>query len=90
MGQNEVPPRLRWQCRRGMLELDVLLGGFLEDAYTSLSAQEQALFVKLLECSDQDLFMWLTGKTQPTDPDIILMVEKVREHARNKSSSKPL
>lgn len=90
MGQNEIPPKLRWQCRRGMLELDVLLGNFLENAYANLPTKEQELFVKLLACSDQDLFMWLTGKDQPIDPDIVFMVEKVREHARNQSSSKHL
>ena len=46
----EIPPRLRWSCRRGMLELDVLLGNFLEEAYFGLTPSEQELFVKLLEC----------------------------------------
>lgn len=80
----EIPPRLRWQCRRGMLELDVLLGNFLEQAYVKLNAEDQALFVELLACTDQDLFMWLTGKEVPTDPRILIMVNKVREHARNR------
>jgi antitoxin CptB len=87
MSNTGVPPKLRWQCRRGMLELDVLLGNFLEQAYVSLSSDDQELFVKLLACSDQDLFMWLTGKETPSDPSILIMVEKIREHARNKNSS---
>jgi len=86
----KIPPRLRWQCRRGMLELDVLLGNFLEGAYVQLTSSEQALFVKLLACSDQDLFMWLTGKEIPTDPEIVWMVEKVREYAKAQSSAKNL
>jgi antitoxin CptB len=81
----EIPPRLRWQCRRGMLELDVLLGNFLEQAYLGLSSDEQVMFVKLLECNDQELFEWLTDKRAPTDPDINLMIKKVRQHARNKN-----
>ena len=88
MGDTEIPSKLRWQCRRGMLELDVLLGNFLEGAYVNLSVKEQELFVKLLACHDQDLFMWLTGKETPSDPEILLMVGKVREHARNKGSFK--
>lgn len=80
----EIPPRLRWQCRRGMLELDVLLGNFLEQAYLTLPQKEQDLFVQLLSCNDQELFLWLTGKDIPTDPNIKQMVEKVRENARNK------
>lgn len=82
---SEIPPRLRWSCRRGMLELDVLLGNFLENAYLKLSPAEQALFVQFLESSDQDLFMWLMGNETPKDPNYVLMVGKIREHARNKS-----
>lgn len=78
----EIPPRLRWQCRRGMLELDVLLGNFLEQAYLKLTPDDQELFTKLLTCNDQELFMWLTGKETPTDPQLLAMVEKVRTHAR--------
>jgi antitoxin CptB len=82
MGKKEIPPRLRWQCRRGMLELDVLLGNFLEKAYADLSDDDKNIFEKLLACSDQDLFMWLTGKSECSDKELFLMVEKVRDHAK--------
>lgn len=84
MNKSEIPPRLRWACRRGMLELDVLLGKFLEEAYIDLPPQDQALFVKLLECNDQELFDWLTGKKPATAPDLAMMVEKVRYHAQHR------
>lgn len=83
----EIPSKLRWACRRGMLELDVLLGKFLEEAYLSLSPEDQNLFVKLLESGDQDLFVWLTGKETPSDPELLLMVKKIQEHARNRHST---
>lgn len=82
--KKEIPPRLRWACRRGMLELDVLLGNFLEQAYLKLTDQEQKCFVQLLDCNDQDLFMWLMGKETSNDPNLQEMVVKIREHARNK------
>lgn len=81
--EKTIPARLRWSCRRGMLELDVLLGNFLEKAYLQLDLAGQELFVKLLDYSDQDLFEWLTGKKQPVDQDIQWIVEKIREHARS-------
>ena len=81
---SEIPPHLRWACRRGMLELDVLLGNFLEQSYVKLTLQEQEWFVKLLNCNDQELFEWLTQKIIPTDPEIFVMVNKVREHARSR------
>ncbi|MCC2666247.1 MAG: cptB [Gammaproteobacteria bacterium] len=77
-----IPPRLRWACRRGMLELDVLLGNFLEEAFLFLPESEQALFIKLLDASDQDLFLWLTGKVIPSDQSLIPVIKKIRDHAK--------
>jgi antitoxin CptB len=84
MVDTETHKKLRWACRRGMLELDVLLGNFLEEAYTTSSAEDQDLFVQLLSNSDQDLFTWLTGKVTPSDPKLIMIVEKVRHHAQHR------
>lgn len=75
--------RLRWACRRGMLELDVLLGVFLEEAFLKLPKEQQELFVQLLSCNDQELFEWLTGKKEP-DPEFKTMVEQVRTHAKHR------
>lgn len=82
-----VPSRLRWACRRGMLELDVLLGNFLQEVYTSLEEEEQHCFVQLLSENDQDLFLWLTGKEIPSQSDFVKMVEKIRYHAKHRHSA---
>ena len=87
MKETVVPPRLRWACRRGMLELDVLLGNFLEEAFISLDVEDQARFIQLLSENDQDLFMWLTGKELPINTDILIMVEKIRYHAKHRHST---
>ena len=77
-----IHPRLRWSCRRGMLELDVLLGNFLEEAYLTSSDEDQKKFVELLDRNDQELFMWLTGKETPSQPEFIDIVGKIRHHAK--------
>lgn len=74
--------QLRWACRRGMLELDVLLGNFLEGKYDSLSKEEQDFFQEFLKNSDPDLFAWLTGKSVPEDPLTLAMVDKIRNYAK--------
>lgn len=56
--------RLRWQCRRGMLELDLILQGFLDKNYLNLSPDDQDLFEQLLTYSDQALYSYLI-KRQP-------------------------
>lgn len=53
--------QIRWQCRRGMLELELLLLRFLETTYKGLSPDDKGLFVELLEESDQTLYQWFLG-----------------------------
>ncbi len=59
--------RLRWRCRRGMRELDVVLQRYLEQRYVAAPAEEQAAFELLLEEQDPVLLDYLTGREQPQD-----------------------
>ena len=77
-------PRLKWACRRGMLELDVLLGNFLENGYPDLSDDDKKLFITLLDCSDPEIFSWLMGKSQPDDPGLARITEIMRDHAKSR------
>ncbi len=47
--------KLHWQCRRGMLELDLLLKDYLDQHYPHANTQEQARFLSLLELEDTEL-----------------------------------
>jgi len=60
-------PRLRWQCRRGLLELDLLLAHFLDEHYPELSALEQYQFRCLLDYPDPTLLAWIQGQETPPD-----------------------
>lgn len=62
--ENETVRRLRWQCRRGLLELDLLFVRFLDQRYAGLSAGEQASFKTLLEQPDQTLLAWFAGRQE--------------------------
>ena len=53
--------KLRWQCRRGTLELDLLLTRYLENGYVQATAEEKALFVELLTFEDDVLLEILMG-----------------------------
>ncbi|MES2142245.1 MAG: succinate dehydrogenase assembly factor 2 [Pseudomonadota bacterium] len=74
--------RLRWQCRRGMLELDLLLLPFFDKYYLGLRPSEQVLFEQLLSYQDQDLYqILLKQNTSIDDPRLRLMVENIiRDH----------
>jgi antitoxin CptB len=73
--------RLRWKCRRGMLELDLLLRDFLERGYAQLDARQRASFEQLLECPDAVLLAWLMGRVRPSDKDVGQLVDKIRAAA---------
>ena len=57
--------RLRWKCRRGTLELDLLLQQFLLRDYAELDASAQCDFETLLEAGDEDLWAMLQGALAP-------------------------
>jgi antitoxin CptB len=76
VAQDETLRRLRWQCRRGLLELDLLFARFLEQQYLSLSATEQVAFQRLLEQPDQTLLAWLQGQQVPPT-DLKMIIEKI-------------
>ncbi len=70
--------RVRWLCRRGMKELDVVLGNFFDRHYDQLPASEQAGFVALLECHDPDIWSWILGEEDIADPRLQQIVERIR------------
>jgi antitoxin CptB len=70
--------RYRWACRRGMLELDLLLLPFFENHFSTLSAEQQGHFVQLLDCTDPELFSWLMGHSSPEQPELAALVRIIR------------
>jgi antitoxin CptB len=64
-----------------MLELDLLFGDFLDSGYEQLGPGEQQSFDHLLDYPDAILLEWLMGRMQPTDKDVIRLVDKIRSAA---------
>jgi antitoxin CptB len=69
--------RLRWQCRRGMLELDHLLSGFLDRGYRDLDASGRTEFLALLDNQDQELSDWFMSRSIPDDPVVRDLVRHI-------------
>jgi len=73
----EEKARLRWQCRRGLLELDFILERFLAQRYDQLSDESKEQFNELLQHSDPDLQDWLLSSEYPEAspfPDLIGLI----------------
>lgn len=57
--------RVRWRCRRGLLELDIVLGRFVEQHYADLDEVQQVAFDALLDMPDNVLWDMITGRETP-------------------------
>ncbi|MGH2359361.1 MAG: succinate dehydrogenase assembly factor 2 [bacterium] len=57
--------RIRWRCRRGLLELDLVLEAFLERRFDGLDANQLRLFDELLDQPDNDLLDLALGRAEP-------------------------
>ena len=66
--------RLRWRCRRGLLELDLALRGFIDDSYGRLTQEGRIVFERFLTETDADLWHWIQGAPAPTVYEDILML----------------
>lgn len=79
LGLERQIQRLRWQCRRGMLELDLLLNRFLDQRYAALDSAGSADFERLLGYQDQILQDWLLGQAVPSDPALSRLVAAIQD-----------
>jgi antitoxin CptB len=73
------PPitQLRWQCRRGMRELDVVLERYLQQRYASAPLAEQQAFESLLDLPDPQLFAYLMRRETPAAPEWVDVLSKL-------------
>jgi antitoxin CptB len=70
--------KLRWQCRRGTKELDLLLQRYLDSGYLLADDEEKALFVELLALEDDELVGVLMGELEVEMGEMMALVEKIR------------
>ena len=63
--------RARWRCRRGLLELDILLQRFMDEHYNALRENELRQFEMLLNLPDNDLWDMIMQKQQAKDQSLL-------------------
>lgn len=75
---NRCLERVRWRCRRGLLELDIVLGRFVEAHYTQLDAEEQRAFEALLDMPDNPLWDLVAGRREADPGKQGALLDKIR------------
>jgi antitoxin CptB len=72
--------RMLWRCRRGLLELDIVLRVFVEQAYAGLTEDEAEAFIRLLEYEDNDLWDLVGGRMQVEDAMQTSVLAMLKRH----------
>ena len=67
--------RLKWKCRRGLLELDLVLQGFIE---THLEEKDVNSLNELLDLQDIDLWAIVSGRSEEFPPKFQGIVARLR------------
>jgi len=70
--------RLRWRCRRGLLENDLILTRFLDARGDALSEPEIAALDRLLELGDNELWELLSGRRETADATVAPLIQSIR------------
>jgi antitoxin CptB len=69
---------LRWRCRRGALELDLMLNRYLDRRFDQASEEERSVFERLLAFPDPEILHYLMGQTHPKDDAVADLVDIIR------------
>ncbi|HTT80209.1 MAG TPA: succinate dehydrogenase assembly factor 2 [Stellaceae bacterium] len=80
--------RLLFRCwHRGTQEIDLIFGSFAETSLAGFSTAQLDRFEALMDCSDTDLFDWVTGRAAPPpahDHDVMRMLRSSNCHQRKR------
>ncbi len=71
--------RLRWHCRRGTRELDVLLENYLDHFYVNANSDEQQCFKDLLGLEDSELLRYLISNKVAESEPLADLINKITE-----------
>jgi antitoxin CptB len=71
--------RVRWRCRRGLLELDIVLGRFVVHRYPVMDNVQRVVFDELLDLPDTELWDLITDKKQLAHEHQRLVLEWLKE-----------
>ena len=70
--------RLRWRCRRGMLENDLILTRFLDVRGAGITNEEVVALDRLLDLSDNELWDLITDRQEPVDAALKPLLDALR------------
>jgi antitoxin CptB len=77
--------KLKWRCRRGIREFDILFNRFLDNDYPGLTEEQQGWFHQLVEEQDPIIMDWLFKRSEPQDAGLKWIIEKLQNSSEGVS-----
>lgn len=71
--------RLKWHCRRALLELDIVFQRFWAKEGDTLDVATADALEKLLALEDHDIWELVNGRAETSDPQLKQMAERLRQ-----------
>jgi antitoxin CptB len=78
VSEDEDLGKLAWRSRRGLLELDLWLGRFVQRQLFALTTAEREQYEALLELPDPDLLELLDGRREPL-PGLAALIRRIQQ-----------
>ncbi len=69
--------KLRWRCRRGMRELDVLLTRYVDEQYAHAGPDLQEAFRQLLDSQDPLIYAYFLGRRPPPSAVLSALIGQI-------------
>ena len=70
--------RIKWRCRRGLLELDLVFEPFLREHLDRMGENDCNVLYRFLELSDGEIWDLVSCRKETTDPEFMVLLEKLR------------
>ena len=84
LGERELS-RLKWRCRRGLLENDLFIERYFQRHESTLTVRDAAGLSALMDLADNDLLDLLLRRTEPKGeldrPEVLETLERLRTGA---------
>ncbi len=74
--------RIKWKCRRGLLELDIIFEKFCSTVLPAMDGEKKRLFFVFLDTPDQVLMDWVFTQALPEDKqdaEFVMMLRKITD-----------
>jgi antitoxin CptB len=71
--------RLKWRCRRALLELDLVFQRFWARNEEGFDEQDEATLARLLEMEDHDLWALVNGREATDDSELARMIGRLQQ-----------